>query len=92
MEYAVYIMYSKRCDKIYIGFTTDLISRFCSHNSLGRKGWTIKYRPWQVIYTEFYADKVTAMKREKQFKGGKAREWIREKIEKEFVAVGFISA
>jgi len=92
MEYAVYILYSKRCDKIYIGFTTDLINRFLSHNHLGQKGWTLKYRPWQVIYCEFYSDKLTAMNREKQLKGGKAREWIRERIRAEYAEVGFISA
>ncbi len=92
MEYAVYIMYSKRCDKIYIGYTSDLISRFLSHNRLGHKGWTIKYRPWQVIYCEFYTEKLAAMNREKQLKGGKAREWIRERIKGEYAEVGFISA
>jgi len=92
MEYTVYILYSKTYDKIYIGFTSDIINRFHSHNNLGKKGWTIRYRPWAVIYCEFYEEKCMAMEREKQLKGAKAREWIRIKIKTEYLIHGFISA
>jgi len=92
MEYAVYILYSKIYDKIYVGFTSDIINRFHSHNSLSKKGWTEKYRPWEVIYCEFYEDKRKAMNREYQLKGAKAREWIRIKIRTEYLIFGFISA
>ena len=92
MEYVVYILYSKTYDKIYIGFTSDIINRFHSHNSLGNKGWTEKYRPWEVIYCELYEDKSIAMNREKQLKGAKAREWVRIKIRTEYLVLGFISA
>ena len=80
MEYVVYILYSKTHDKIYIGFTSDLINRFHSHNELGKKGWTTKYRPWEVIYCEFFEKKSDAMNRESRLKGAKAREWIRSKV------------
>jgi len=68
MEYVVYILYSKKNDKIYIGFTTDLLNRFLSHNKLGKKGWTLQYRPWEVLYCEFFEEKSTAMKREKELR------------------------
>jgi putative endonuclease len=92
MEYVVYILYSKRHDKIYIGFTSDLINRIRSHNFLSKKGWTIKYRPWEVIFCEFYKEKSLAMKREEKLKGAKSRDKIREKIISEYQIVGFISA
>jgi putative endonuclease len=92
MEYTVYILYSKTYDKIYIGFTSDIINRFHSHNRLAVKGWTKKYRPWEVIYCEFYENKSLAMNREEQLKGAKAREWIRFKIRSEYLIHGFISA
>ncbi|MFA5669387.1 MAG: GIY-YIG nuclease family protein, partial [Balneolaceae bacterium] len=38
--------------------------RFKSHNELGKKGWTIKYRPWEIVHTEEYATKKEAMARE----------------------------
>lgn len=41
-------------DIIYIGYTSDLIDRFHSHNQFATKGYTVKFRPWQVIYIEFF--------------------------------------
>ena len=78
--YIVYILYSDKFDKIYIGYTSNLEQRFLSHNELGSKGWTLHYRPWRIIYTEVFSLKEEAMKREKQLKGGKGREWIRNVI------------
>jgi putative endonuclease len=57
-----------------------LISRFKSHNELGKKGFTIRYRPWQVIYIEFFNTKKEAMNREKFLKSGKGREWTTKHI------------
>ena len=53
-KFTVYVLYSQSFDKIYIGFTTDLYSRLESHNLLAKKGWTVKFRPWKVLYTEIY--------------------------------------
>ena len=75
-EYVVYVLYSSKFDKIYIGFTSNLIQRFYSHNFLGTKGYTIRYRPWEVIYVEFFNDKKSALLREKYLKSGGGRRWI----------------
>jgi putative endonuclease len=80
MIYTVYILHSSQHNKIYIGFTSNLIERFKSHNELGNKGWTLKYRPWKVIYCEHFLEKGDAMKREKELKGGKGRDWIKQKL------------
>ncbi|MBM1106837.1 GIY-YIG nuclease family protein [Aurantibacter crassamenti] len=77
-EFVVYILYSKKYDKFYKGFTTNLIDRFKSHNSLATKGYTIKYRPWMVVHVEFFNNKSDALKREKFFKTGAGRAWIRK--------------
>ena len=74
--FTVYVLYSKDFDKIYIGFTSDLEQRLLSHNELGKKGWTIKFRPWQLIYKEEYSEKSDAMKREKQLKTATGRNFI----------------
>ena len=78
--HTVYILYSKKFDKIYIGCTSNLDARFKSHNELGTKGWTIKFRPWELVHTEEFDSKRKALDREKQLKGGKGREWIRNEI------------
>jgi putative endonuclease len=92
MVYTVYILFSFKYNKIYVGYTSDLINRFHSHNELGNKDWTRSFRPWIVIYCEYFANKAQAEKREKQLKGGKGREWIWNKIKKELDSNGFISA
>lgn len=74
--FTVYILYSKKYDKIYVGYTSDLKARFLSHNVFGTKGWTIKFRPWEVIYTEIFENKGEAMRRERELKSAKGREWI----------------
>jgi putative endonuclease len=52
-----------------------------SHNQLATKGYTIKYRPWKVIYTEEFSDKASAMKREKELKSSNGRAFIRSLID-----------
>ena len=78
--YTVYVLYSKDFDKIYIGCTSNILARFKSHNELGTKGWTIKFRPWLICHTEKYDSKREALEREKQLKGAKGRQWIRKEI------------
>jgi putative endonuclease len=80
MDYIVYVIYSKKFDKIYIGYTSDLPGRLISHNEKGTKGWTIKYRPWTLIHTESCGTKKEAMIREKQLKSSRGRAFIWEKI------------
>ena len=81
-EFVVYILFSEDYGKTYVGFTSNLIERFKSHNYLSKKGYTIKFRPWKVIYVEFFTTKSEALKREKLLKSGKGREFIKEIISK----------
>ena len=74
--YSVYVLHSEKYNKIYIGYSSDLENRLLSHNKLSTKGWTIKYRPWKLIYSEIYTDKLKAMERERQLKSAKGREFI----------------
>ncbi len=78
--FVVYALYSLTYNKIYIGFTSDLEQRLKSHNKLGKKGWTIKFRPWELIYSEECSLKSEALKREKQLKSATGRNFIRSLI------------
>jgi len=91
MLYTAYILYSELHDKIYVGFSSHLINRFHSHNQYGTKDWTKNFRPWVVIYCEYYEEKSLAMKREKQLKSAAAREQIRIKIATDVKHLGFIN-
>ena len=81
--FTVYVLYSESFDKIYIGFTSNLEQRFLSHNKLGKKGWTVKFRPWKIIHTEEFNEKSDALKREKQLKSSRGRNWIRKELLKQ---------
>ena len=74
--YTVYALYSEKYNKIYIGYSSDIESRLKSHNELSNKCWTKKFRPWKLILSEKYFDKLEAIKREKQLKTAKGREFI----------------
>jgi putative endonuclease len=76
--YTVYVLYSEKFNKHYTGFSSDFENRIKSHNELGNKDWTTKYRPWKMIYTEEFSDKSQAMKKEKWLKSGVGREFIKK--------------
>lgn len=81
MSYFVYALYSKNYDKIYIGMTTDLEKRVFAHNNLP-KGWTRNFRPWELIYSEEFQIKSEALKREKELKSHKGRDFVRSMVSK----------
>ncbi|MEM7551260.1 MAG: GIY-YIG nuclease family protein, partial [Bacteroidota bacterium] len=60
--FTVYVLYSEKFDKIYIGYTSNLKERLKSHYELATKGWTIRFRPWKVIYTDLFYNKTDALK------------------------------
>ncbi|HZI24743.1 MAG TPA: GIY-YIG nuclease family protein [Chryseolinea sp.] len=79
MHYYVYILWSASLSKTYTGFTTDLSARALAHN-VGVKGWTIRGRPWMLIHREAFTNKIEALKREKYFKTGAGRDYIKQCI------------
>jgi putative endonuclease len=74
--YWVYVLYSTKFGKIYIGYTANLEQRILSHNSLSKKGFTAKYRPWELIRTEVFETKREALIRERQLKTAAGRKFI----------------
>ncbi len=78
--FTVYALHSIKHNKIYIGCTSNLQERMKSHNELSKKGFTHKYRPWSVAYTESFDSKKEALKREKELKSSRGRSFIRTKL------------
>ena len=74
----VYLLYSEKFNKTYIGYSSDVELRLQWHNELSERGWTKKYRPWKIIYLEEYGSKSEALQREKYFKTGVGREKIQQ--------------
>jgi len=63
----VYILYSAKLDKFYIGSTKDPRGRLRRHLSAS-KGFTAQTRDWKLVYTEPFANKSKALARERQLK------------------------
>lgn len=59
----LYVLASLKSPRHYIGITSDLENRLSKHNQGGVRS-TKPYRPWQMVYTEKFANKTDARKRE----------------------------
>ncbi|MFA4981968.1 MAG: GIY-YIG nuclease family protein [Candidatus Omnitrophota bacterium] len=71
--YYIYIIYSPKCQKYYIGSTGNVTKRLAGHNQ--NKTCSTKNRgPWELVHKEDFDIKTAALKREKQiksYKGGR---------------------
>jgi putative endonuclease len=73
--FVVYILYSQRLSKFYTGFTGNLVQRLVFHNE-GKNHFSKKGLPWLLITCFEVADKVAAMKLEKQIKKNGAKRYL----------------
>jgi putative endonuclease len=71
--YSVYILYSQKIDRFYIGFSSDVHQRLLKHNRVS-KGFSNTGKPWILVYQEVFQNKKEAMNRERQLKKWKNRE------------------
>lgn len=79
MMYWIYVIRNPE-GKIYIGQTGNLVKRLADHN-LGKTRYTTYIGgPWELIYKEPYETRSLAMKREKELKTGKGREFLKQHI------------
>ncbi len=67
MDYFTYILYSAKLDRYYIGSTENVSTRLMEH-LWKHKGFTAKAKDWVLKYSESYATKSEAIKREQQIK------------------------
>jgi putative endonuclease len=77
----VYILYSVKIDRYYVGITDDLDWRLERHNA-GWGRYTKRGIPWKIVYTENYSSKSEALKREREIKRKKSRAYIEWLIKK----------
>ena len=79
MPYFVYIIYSTKLDRYYIGSTSNVEERLKKHNHI-HKGYTKAGQPWILVYHETWNLKSAALAREKQLKNWKNRDRIKNLI------------
>jgi putative endonuclease len=74
--YCVYAIYPTKYNKIYIGYTSNLVKRLDAQNSDRNNGWTSNFEPWIILFAEECDSKHNARKREIQLKSCKGRKFI----------------
>lgn len=79
MFFYTYILESRKDDKFYVGFSENLKQRLFEHNK-GLVNATKNRRPLKLIYYEACVDKQSALKREKYFKTGFGRKFLKNRL------------
>ena len=75
----VYILYSRRLDKYYVGSTNDIERRLKDHNR-GKTPYSKTGMPWDLLVAETYPTREEAVKRERNIKRQKSRRFIERVI------------
>lgn len=75
-----YVLLSENDKTFYIGFTKDLKKRLDEHQK-GSVVSTAHRRPLRLIYYEACLNESDAIKREKYFKSGFGRRFLRNRLE-----------
>jgi putative endonuclease len=76
-----YVLQSMKDNRYYYGYTSDLEKRQIEHNR-GIVKSTRHRRPLHLIYSETFLSKNEAMDREKFFKSGKGREFLKSILDR----------
>ena len=74
--YTIYAIRSLTRNYIYVGMTYDLTKRLDRHNN-GYEQTTKPYRPFELIYSEVVETRIEAREREKYFKSGIGKDFLR---------------
>ena len=77
--YYTYVLKSVIDDKLYIGWTNDLKQRIAKHSN-GYVKATASRRPLKLVYYEACTSKEKAIAREKYFKTGFGRRFLKLRI------------
>ena len=70
--WSVYVLYSSRLGRTYVGCAHDVALRLGQHNA-GAVRATRNGIPWRVVQTELIGDYEQALHRERYFKSGAGR-------------------
>ena len=76
--YYIYVLFSEKYQRYYSGSSADPQKRLLSHNDPRNKGWTNRFVPWKIIHIEEFNTKKEALLREKWFKTGVGREFVKK--------------
>lgn len=70
--HAIYVLWSEKLGKRYVGSSMDPLHRLTEHNS-GKSVFTSRGSPWALKYLEYYETRGDAVARERFLKTGAGR-------------------
>ena len=76
----VYILYSLKLNRFYVGFTTISVEERLNKHLSNHNGYTSRTKDWEIVYMEEFIVKEEAIKREKEIKNWKSKAKIVELI------------
>ena len=79
--YYVYILFSRKDNKLYTGCTSDLRTRFKEHQD-GEVTSTKGRGPFEILYYEGCTDKTDAYTREKYLKTGMGKRYLKNRLKR----------
>lgn len=77
--YYVYILYNKKDNKFYIGYSADLKKRIEDHYN-GKVEITKNRRPLKLVYYEAFIDNGAARRQELYYKTGQGRRILKKRL------------
>ncbi|MBI2405631.1 GIY-YIG nuclease family protein [Candidatus Microgenomates bacterium] len=81
MSWFVYALYNQESKKIYIGQTNNIGRRLLEHNQKKGNHFTAKVLgEWKLVYKEEFEIREEAIRREKQLKSFRGREFLKNLI------------
>lgn len=86
LKHCVYVLFSRKDGKLYIGFSTDLKQRLTAHFN-GHVDATIHRRPLELIYCEYHRSRIDAPRREAYFKTTAGKKALRLMLRDTFSAL-----
>jgi putative endonuclease len=76
----VYVLFSLKSKRKYVGVSSDLKRRLLEHNTGKGGAFTKRNKPFRLIFYEAFISKRDATKQEKFYKTGYGREVLNNKI------------
>lgn len=87
-KYYIYILFSLKDKRFYIGFTEDLKRRLTEH-ATGLVSSTKARRPLKLIHYEYFINKADAKTREVFLKSGFGRSQLKKSLKRTLAELGY---
>ena len=75
----LYVIRSEVNGDLYVGICKDIENRLNEHNR-GKNRYTKGLKPWTVVYSEEFVDWKSAREKEKYYKSGVGKEYLKKNL------------